>query len=467
MPYVLSNLLVVIVSICEKRTLHKFLGDTLKILVWSLLAVFTVACDFREEIDILAEEYVETVFYLNELSEGELDSYFGSLDFEPDSTISIEELEFLAETLEGQVASISEPVDIDRVNLLKHDLKHFKNLLNFIKDPSGLTFAEEASLLYGLKLQELEDSTRLSDDGRIEFIERPKTDLEKRTEEIVGLIDEMLPGQGSLPFRIADFQSKFIVPIDKREEVFKKALSLCREATGKYWEIPEESSLELDWTREVTMPWHTFYGNGQSVIQINPLYMGYIGSMIDVACHEGFPGHHIQLSIKEKEAVERSKNYQERQIVLLRSPLSALLEGAADFAVELAFPPNERLAVEKEILFPLAGLDPASAEKYLRIHRLVRELAPATIPTLQAFADEELPRIAASVRLENEFLVTSPMALLDHVETFSAHSVGYTLAYQQIKKYVAANSSSKPDEWAVLKNVISNADTIWREVFEF
>ena len=181
MPYVLSNLLVIIVSICEKRTLYKFLGDRLKILVWSLLAVFTVACDFREEIDILAEEYVETVFYLNELSEGELDSYFGSLDFEPDSTISIEELEFLAEKLEGQVASISEPVDIDRVNLLKNDLKHLKNLLNFIKDPNGLTFAEEASLLYGLKLQELEDSTRLSDDGRIEFIERPKTDLEKRT----------------------------------------------------------------------------------------------------------------------------------------------------------------------------------------------------------------------------------------------------------------------------------------------
>ena len=189
--------------------------------------------------------------------------------------------------------------------------------------------------------------------------------------------------------------------------------------------------------------------------------------MIDVACHEGFPGHHIQLSIKEEVALDRKRNYPERQIVLLRSPLSALLEGAADFAVELAFPPNKRLEVEKEILFPLAGLDPAGAEKYLRIHRLVRELAPATIPTLQAFADEELPRIAASVRLENEFLVTSPMALLDHVETFSAHSVGYTLAYQQIKKYVAANSSSKPDEWAVLKNVISNADTIWREVFEF
>ena len=116
--------MVVIVSICEKRTLYKFLGDTLKILVWSLLAVFTVACDFREEIDILAEEYVENVFYLNELSEGELDSYFGSLDFEPDSTISIEELEFLAEKLEGQVASISDTVENDRVNKHKNDHKN-------------------------------------------------------------------------------------------------------------------------------------------------------------------------------------------------------------------------------------------------------------------------------------------------------------------------------------------------------
>ena len=454
-------------SIFEKRAPHKFLSRAYKILTCLLLVVSTVSCDFREEIDILAEDYVEAVFYLNKLSEGELDSYFGSLEFEIDSTKSIDELGSLVRELEGQLASITDPINVDRISHLSIDLKHLKNLLYFIEYPEGLTFAEEASLLYGLKLDELEDSTRLSDDGRIEFIERPKTDLEKRTEEVVGSLEELLPGQGSLPFRIADFQSKFIVPIEKREEVFIKALSLCKDATEKFWEISEESSLQLDWTRDVTMPWHTFLGNGQSVIQINPLYMGYIGSMIDVACHEGFPGHHIQLSIKEEVAVDRKRNYPERQIVLLRSPLSALLEGAADFAVELAFPPNKRLEVEKEILFPMAGLDPASAEKYLRIHRLVRELAPATIPTLQAFADEELPKIAASVRLENEFLVSSPMALLDHVETFSAYSVGYTLAYQQIKKYISANSSSEADEWAVLKNVISDSDTIWREVFEF
>ena len=115
----------------------------------------------------------------------------------------------------------------------------------------------------------------------------------------------------------------------------------------------------------------------------------------------------------------------------------------------------------------MAGLEVAGAEKYLEIHRLVKELAPATIPTLQAFADEQLPKIAASVRLENEFLISSPMALLEHVENFSAYSVGYTLAYQQIEKYIHAKTSSKAEEWAVLKNIISNSDSSWREVFEF
>ena len=450
-----------------KLVLHVFKSYAHTILTWSLIIVFAVACDSREEIDILAEDYVKTVLNLNELSEGELDSYFGSLDFEPDSTGSIQELGSLVVKLEGQVASISDPTNIDRISDLSNDLKHLKNLLYFIQDPESMTFAEEASLLYGLNLGELEDSTRLSDDGRVEFIERPKTDLEERTEEVVDLLEELLPGQGSLPFRIADFQSKFIVPIEKREEVFETALNLCKEATEEYWELPEESSIELDWTRDVTVPWHTFEGNGLSVIRINPLYLGYIGSMIDVACHEGFPGHHVQLSMIEKEAIHRDTNYPERQMVLLRSPLSALLEGAADFAVDLAFPPNKRLMVEKEILFPMAGLEVASAEKYLEIHRLVKELAPATIPTLQAFADEQLPKIAASVRLENEFLISSPMALLEHVENFSAYSVGYTLAYQQIEKYIHAKTSSKAEEWAVLKNIISNSDTSWREVFEF
>jgi len=57
--------------------------------------------------------------------------------------------------------------------------------------------------------------------------------------------------------------------------------------------------------------------------------------------------------------------------------------------------------------------------------------------------------------------------LLEHVENFSAYSVGYTLAYQQIEKYIHAKTSSKAEEWAVLKNIISNSDTSWREVFEF
>ena len=55
--------------------LHVFKSYAYTILTWSLIVVFTVACDSREEIDILAEDYVKTVLNLNELSEGELDSY--------------------------------------------------------------------------------------------------------------------------------------------------------------------------------------------------------------------------------------------------------------------------------------------------------------------------------------------------------------------------------------------------------
>ena len=141
--------------------LHVFKSYAYTILTWSLIVVFTVACDSREEIDILAEDYVKTVLSLNELSEGELDSYFGSLDFEPDSTASIQELRSLVVKLEGQVASISDPTNIDRISGLSNDLKHLKNLLYFIQDPESMTFAEEASLLYGLNLDELEDKRRL------------------------------------------------------------------------------------------------------------------------------------------------------------------------------------------------------------------------------------------------------------------------------------------------------------------
>jgi len=48
----------------------------------------------------------------------------------------------------------------------------------------------------------------------------------------------------------------------------------------------------------------------------------------------------------------------EFSIYPLFSPQSLISEGSANFGREVAFSLDERLAFERDVLFPLAGLDP-------------------------------------------------------------------------------------------------------------
>lgn len=48
----------------------------------------------------------------------------------------------------------------------------------------------------------------------------------------------------------------------------------------------------------------------------------------------------------------------------LFSPQALIAEGSANYGIDLAFSDAERIDLEREVLFPLAGLDPSEAKKY-------------------------------------------------------------------------------------------------------
>ncbi|MFN3161909.1 MAG: hypothetical protein ACE37N_00015 [Pseudohongiellaceae bacterium] len=143
------------------------------------------------------------------------------------------------------------------------------------------------------------------------------------------------------------------------------------------------------------------------------------------------------------------------QLTLLRAP-GVLREAAAEYAVDLAMPWSQRLAFERDVLFPMAGLASDEIDTYARIHELVTSLGFATIPTLQEYADGELPLMAASLRLERDALVASPKGLLDFVDQFGAYAVGYTLAEQALASFIANQASSQSaSQWNVLADILS------------
>jgi hypothetical protein len=103
-------------------------------------------------------------------------------------------------------------------------------------------------------------------------------------------------------------------------------------------------------------------GNAKSRIQINTDLPARISELPTLMAHEGYPGHHTDLSIKEAKLVKGLKYY-EFTINLLNAPSSVMAEGIATSALETALTNDELEAWFREELLPVAGMSHIDAKR--------------------------------------------------------------------------------------------------------
>jgi hypothetical protein len=150
-------------------------------------------------------------------------------------------------------------------------------------------------------------------------------------------LDDALPGRGPVSARYERFRQAFVIPPERLDTVFTAAIDACRERTLRHLELPEGEK-----------------GGFASLIQVNTDLPIYIDRAIDLACHEGYPGHHVYNMFLEKHLVV-DRGWVEFSVYPLFSPQSLIAEGSANYGIEIAFPRNERVEFERSVLFPLAG----------------------------------------------------------------------------------------------------------------
>ena len=66
----------------------------------------------------------------------------------------------------------------------------------------------------------------------------------------------------------------------------------------------------------------------------------------------------------------------------------------------MAFPGNERVEYEAEVLYPLAGLDPTTARDYDRVQQLAGQLSYAGNEAARRYLDGEIDGAAAAQWLQ-------------------------------------------------------------------
>ena len=103
-------------------------------------------------------------------------------------------------------------------------------------------------------------------------------------------------------------------------------------------ELPATESFTVEYvTGKSWSGYNWYHGTYRSVIQVNTDLPIFIDRAIDLACHEGYPGHHVYNALLEKN-LTRDRGWPEFSIYALFSPQSLIAEGTANYGIEVAFP---------------------------------------------------------------------------------------------------------------------------------
>src|SRR5690606_7991440 len=173
-----------------------------------------------------------------------------------------------------------------------------------------------------------------------------------------------------------------------------------------------------------------------------------------LGCHEGYPGHHVYNSLLERTFVDE-KGWVEMSVYPLYSPMSFIAEGSANYGIDLAFPGEERVRFEREALYPLAGLDPASADELAELLGLMRGLQRAEYTIAADYLAERIDRETALDQLQRYGLTARDRAeqRLSFIERYRSYVINYGLGRDMVQDWVEAQGG---DPWVVTERLLSS-----------
>jgi hypothetical protein len=370
----------------------------------------------------LAESYVKLVLALGQHDADYVDAYYGPAEWkrEGDSArVPLDEIRTRAEALLASLSRVA--VDADEIVVLRHQ---------YLKRQVSSLIAR-ARMLKGERLSFDAESKALYDAVA-------PTHPDAYFQKILDRLDKLFPGTGPIVERYDAFRRQFIIPPSKLDAVFQAAIQACRERTLKHVSVPPTESFKVEYVTGKSWSGYNWYqGNYRSLIQVNTDLPIYIDRAIDLACHEGYPGHHVYNALLEKHLV-RDRGWPEFSVYALFSPQSLIAEGTANYGIDVAFPGNERITFEKAVLFPLAGLDPSKAANYYEVFNLVDQLAYAGNEAARRYLNSEIDRDAAVAWLERYALMPRERAAqrVRFYDQYRSYVINYNLGKDMVRRYI-------------------------------
>ncbi|HVR37877.1 MAG TPA: hypothetical protein VMU84_02200, partial [Thermoanaerobaculia bacterium] len=285
------------------------------------------------------------------------------------------------------------------------------------------------------------------------------THPEEYFRDVIASLEKELPGDGPITARLEEFRKDFVIPHDKLDAVFKAAIEGCRSRTLEHTSLPPGETFTVEYVTNKSWSGYNWYkGNFTSLIQVNTDLPIYIDRAIDLACHEGYPGHHVYNALLEKNLV-KDRGWVEMTVYPLFSPQSLIAEGSANYGIDIAFPSNERVEFEKTKLFPIAGLDPPRAEKYYRVQELTAKTSYAGNEAARRYLNGEINADQAAEWL-TKYALNAPARAKQRVrfiDQYRSYVINYNLGKDLVRQYVERHAGNdRAKQWKVFIELLSS-----------
>jgi hypothetical protein len=369
--------------------------------------VFAIACGIGPpDLDAIAERYVRAALKLSQHDPSLVEQWRGPESWNPGPRRPVAELEDEVDALHDHIrtaaSDISSAVEYARVQYLAGQIR-------------GLRYAIG---------RQLGRAATIDDQAREEFgVALPPFDR-AAIQHVHQQLERALPGDQPLAERVATLRKAITVPRERRLAVLTKAVDACRAAMPGSLSLPAGERVELVF--KSGLGWDAFaryQGQHRTDIEINDDGELDVSRAVRLACHEAYPGHHVQHLLIDRLFGER----QHPELLLTPGFGPHLLwsEGAAEAGADLALPRDERAALYRTTLFPIAELDASRIEQLVQVEDLLNDLLPVVTDVARQYLANELSQEKAVERLTHEALVANPRGTLAFIEQRRARALVY------------------------------------------
>jgi hypothetical protein len=400
--------------------------------------IFTTAPAFA--LDGMAERFVKLSLELGQYDPDYVDAYLGPPEWAEEAKTKPRSKVELATAISELLAKLKQfsPTEDDQIRRHQALYRNVRAMDARIRMSLSETFsfAEEARLIYDVELPAYDFS-----------------DFDRALEEIALLF----PGDGDLAERVDSFRDSLAIPEEHRDAVVNRAISECRRRTADHISLPDSEGFKLEYVTGKSWSGYNWYqGENISLMMLNVDFPVKIDSIVSLGCHEGYPGHHVWNVLVENQLL-KEKGWVEFSVFPLFSPYALIAEGSANYGVHLAFPDKEKIVFERDVLFPLARIDPEKAIILEKLDELTKQLSHSVTATAQLYLDGDISREEA-IEQRRKYGLSSPERAeqsVSFIEQYRSYVLNYNLGQDIVKTYIESQSNDPDSRWDAFERMLT------------